>query len=120
LQESRIWQIRSTSFQSTYEISSVHNYLGRCRTLYFFSIPNSREKSNTHSDELDQDLTKVVTLENNDGNLYKPSSWEGSPLGGHHREGTLLFNPISPQPGSISLKIKEIGGVAERSFLWEF
>lgn len=73
----------------------------------------------THSDELDQDLTKVVTLKDRSGNVYQPTVWEGSPPGGHHREGQLSFNPIVPKPDNITLIVKSIGGVAERTFLWE-
>jgi hypothetical protein len=73
---------------------------------------------NTHSDELTQDLTQTVTMADDKGNLYNPISWEGSPPGGHHREGTLLFQPITPRPKNISLIIKNIGGVPERKFNW--
>ncbi len=44
---------------------------------------------NTHSVELDQDMTKVAFLRDYRGNIYP--SWEGSPAEGHHREGILAF-----------------------------
>src|SRR3990167_8257966 len=56
---------------------------------------------NTHTVNLDQDLTKMVILRNSYGDIYTPISWEGDPLGGHHREGTLSFKPISPKPPEI-------------------
>jgi hypothetical protein len=74
---------------------------------------------NTHSGSLDADLTLVSVLVA-DGKEYKPVSWDGDPPGGHHRRGILKFSPISPKPGSITLKIRQVGGVEERSFSWNF
>ena len=74
----------------------------------------------THSEELDQDLTKITALTDSKGNVYQPIFWEGSPPGGHHREGTLSFEPISPRPNKIVMEVKEIGGVAKREFNWTF
>lgn len=73
----------------------------------------------THSDDLSQDLTEAISLTDDKGNLYKAIFWDGSPPGGHHREGVLIFSSISPKPKSISLTVKNIGGIAERIFLWE-
>lgn len=72
----------------------------------------------THSEELSADLAAVSELVDDQGKLYLPISWEGDGPGGHHREGVLKFNPIPPKPKSIELKIKNIGGVLERSFKW--
>lgn len=72
----------------------------------------------THSGSLDQDPTKVISLSDDNGNTYQPIAWEGPGPGGHHREGTLIFNPIQPLPGYVELKIKDVGGIAERSFKW--
>ncbi len=71
----------------------------------------------THSVELDHDLLKSVFLVDNKGKEYKPVVWEG-PVGGHHREGVLKFNQITPIPESVELKISGIGDV-DRSFVWE-
>ncbi len=71
----------------------------------------------THSVELDQDLTAVAVLVDDQGKEYAPLTWEG-PTGGHHREGVLVFNPIAPLPQSIELRIKDLGGVTTRSFIW--
>ncbi|OGJ05939.1 hypothetical protein A2554_00955 [Candidatus Nomurabacteria bacterium RIFOXYD2_FULL_35_12] len=72
---------------------------------------------NTHSVELDQDMTKIAILVEDQGKEYKPISWEG-PVGGHHREGMLIFNQITPNPKSVELKISNIGDVV-RSFVWQ-
>lgn len=73
---------------------------------------------NTHSEELSEDLVAVSELLNDQGKSYKPTAWEGAPPGGHHRQGILKFNPISPKPKSIEIKIKNVGGIPERSFKW--
>lgn len=70
----------------------------------------------THSVELDQDMTKSVVLMGDGDEKYKPIRWEG-PTSGHHREGTLLFAPIAPYPQHLKLNINGIGGV-QRSFEW--
>ena len=74
---------------------------------------------NTHSEELSTDLATNSELVDNQGRSYNPISWEGSLPGGHHRSGVLKFSPISPKPKSIELKIKNVGGVTERSFEWD-
>ena len=72
----------------------------------------------THSVELDQDMIAVSTLTDDSGNEYKPLRWDG-PVGGHHLEGVLIFDPITPLPQSLELQIIGIGEV-ERSFIWQF
>ncbi len=72
---------------------------------------------NTHSVALDQDLTKSAILIDDQGKEYKPISWDG-PVGGHHREGTLAFNPIALPSRSIELKITGIAD-AVRVFTWQ-
>lgn len=73
----------------------------------------------THTEELKEDLVSVSVLSSGDGKEYKPISWDGMPPGGHHRSGVLKFNPITPLPKLIKLKIFQIGGVNERIFEWE-
>ena len=72
----------------------------------------------THSVELDQDMTKVAILTDDSGKEYGPVRWEGAPAGGHHREGVLIFSPITLTPKSVELKIT---GVADtlRTFNWQ-
>ncbi len=71
----------------------------------------------THSVELDQDMTKIAVLIDEQGNEYKALDWKG-PTGGHHKEGILAFSKIMSNPNSIELKISDIGGVV-RSFIWQ-
>lgn len=70
----------------------------------------------THSVALSQDLVANSQIVDNMGKIYKPVTWEGDAAGGHHRQGTLVFNAISPAPQSITLKINGIE--QEREFKW--
>ena len=72
----------------------------------------------THSVELDQDMTKVAILTDDSGKEYGPVRWEGAPTGGHHREGVLVFSPITPAPNSVELKITGIADTV-RTFNWQ-
>ncbi len=72
----------------------------------------------THAGSLDDDLLQVATLGDDQGNPYRPTAWEGPGPGGHHREGVLVFEAINPTPSSVEFKIKNVGGIPERSFKW--
>ena len=71
---------------------------------------------NTHSVELNQDMTKIAVLVDDTGKEYKPIAWDG-PVGGHHRKGVLSFGQITPAPKSVELKIFGIADVV-RTFTW--
>lgn len=71
---------------------------------------------NTHSIELDFDLTKISTLYDDTGNTYKPLQWEGSAPGGHHRSGILKFSSVNNNAKSIKLVIIDN---TTREFIWE-
>lgn len=73
---------------------------------------------NTHEGSLDFELEKISILEDDKGNLYVPIGWNGSPLGGHHRNGILVFPPLKGKVNSIKLTLKDIYGVPERVFIW--
>ena len=67
----------------------------------------------THTGSLDQDLVAIVRLVDDKGREYKAIKWEGDPPGGHHRKGTLSFQPIDLKPKKIILQIEE------RKFEWK-
>jgi hypothetical protein len=71
-------------------------------------------KIDTHQGALDFDLTEVSTLVVG-GTIYEPLSWEGSPPGGHHRSGELVF-PTGGELGPSRLVIRDVYGAAERVF----
>ncbi|EKD57324.1 MAG: hypothetical protein ACD_57C00344G0006 [uncultured bacterium] len=73
----------------------------------------------THSGNLDQNLTEISILIDDKENRFTPVAWEGDPPQGHHRSGILKFKRLSPKPKSIELRIEKMGDVNERSFKWE-
>ena len=71
---------------------------------------------NTHSVDLGFDPAQISVLYDNLGNIYKPLKWEGSPQGGHHRNGILKFSAINKDAKSIKLVITDS---AKREFKWD-
>ena len=76
-------------------------------------------RMNTHSVELDQDLTAISSLKDNRGNIFQATGWDGSPPGGHHRSGTLSFPTLAPNTEKVTLIIKGVGKISERVFTWQ-
>lgn len=74
---------------------------------------------NTHVAPITQNLVAVTTLSDGNGHDEHPLAWDGDPPGGHHRKGTLVFKPIDPLPQSLTLTIRQVGAVPERSFTWK-
>ena len=81
---------------------------------------------NTHSVDLGgYDLLKLTTLKTDDGHELAPAAWSG-PMGGHHWSGTLTFPAtaadgaptISAATREVAVLLRDIDGVAERSFTW--
>lgn len=73
---------------------------------------------NTHVTPITQDMMAVASLTGGKGASEQPTAWEGDPPGGHHRSGVLVFKPIDPMPTTITLHIREVGGIADRAFTW--
>ena len=76
-------------------------------------------RMNTHSVTLDHDLVAITLLKDSNGHEYHPGTWKGSPPGGHHRSGTLAFPAIKGNPNAVTLIVKEIANVPERTFTWK-
>ncbi len=74
---------------------------------------------NTHSEELDFDVSKISKIIDDKGNEYNTSIWEGSPPGGHHRTGILTFNEEIKEASKIKLVITDVAGIKERVFEWK-
>lgn len=76
----------------------------------------------THSVELDYDLLAIATLTDDQGNTYQPTAWDG-PRGGHHMSGILGFNSaadiLRPGIAFLELELRDIAGVAIRTFRWD-
>ena len=98
--------------QASVTVTVTPTLLGEKSEVWKFDVV-----MDTHSVELDQDMTKVAILIDEQGKEYKAQSWDGS-IGDHHREGVLTFGKITPTPKFVELKISDIGGVI-RTFSWQ-
>mgnify|MGYP005839986349 CR=1 FL=1 len=99
-----------TNGENSVEIAVTPIDLGRnARASFEISM-------NTHSVELDYDLLQISTSEDDLGTAYSPVKWEGSPSGGHHRSGVLIFPKLSSRAKSVRLIIKDVAGLPARSF----
>lgn len=72
----------------------------------------------THSQELADDLARTAVLIDATGKPHAPLAWDGAKPGGHHRAGVLHFEPISPLPAVLELRIQRPAEPAPRSFRW--
>lgn len=98
----------------TIQVTPIEFGIGKGAQTWKFNVA-----VDTHSVELDQDFMQIITLSDDQGNVYKPTAWEGALPGGHHREGIVVFSPVYSSPQSVELKIKDVGGIPERSFRWD-
>ena len=74
---------------------------------------------NTHSVDLGYDLTAIATLSNDAGEKVQPIKWDGPAGGGHHREGTLSFPQLKNRSQELTLTLRGIAAVPERTFTWK-
>lgn len=71
----------------------------------------------THSATLDGDPAQFSSLVDSQGRVYRAVGWKGDPPGGHHRRGTLQFEPIAGAT-EVELRIDRVAGVPTRIFRW--
>ncbi len=72
----------------------------------------------THSVGLDGiAFEKAVAVRTPDGADLAPTAVEAKGSG-HHREALLVFPPQT-SAGPVRIVVKDVGGVPERSFVWE-
>lgn len=81
--------------------------------------PKFEIQFNTHSVDLSFDVSQIVTLTDDKENIFDQSVWSGSPLGGHHRSGTLIFQKTLQKTKFVELIIKDVAGIPERKFNWK-
>jgi polyisoprenoid-binding protein YceI len=74
---------------------------------------------NTHSVDLGYDLTQIATLSSNAGEKVQPTKWNGPTGGGHHRDGTLSFPQLKNRGQTVTLTLRGIADVPERTFTWK-
>ena len=73
----------------------------------------------THSVALDGvKFEDAVALRTPDGSDIAPADVEQATGSGHHREAVLVFPPLAAAE-ALRIVVKNVGGVAERSFSWE-
>jgi len=73
----------------------------------------------THSVALDSTaLDQIVVLRVADGADVSPTAVEAAQDSSHHREAVLVFPPVAGA-GTIRILVRNVGGIAERSFSWE-
>jgi hypothetical protein len=72
----------------------------------------------THTTELSGDPAQFTALRDPQGRTHAALRWDGDAPGGHHRKGILRFQPLRPAPPSVTLEIRGLGGVSERTFTW--
>lgn len=71
----------------------------------------------THSVGLDGiAFDQAVAVRRADGRDVAPTAIEEASGGGHHRRAVLVF---PAQAGPLRVVVKNVGGVAERSFVWD-
>jgi len=75
-------------------------------------------RMNTHSETLGEDMVAVSSLKDNAGRVYQATAWQGSEPGGHHRKGVLEFPKLEDNTDSITLIIRKVANVPERTFKW--
>jgi len=74
---------------------------------------------NTHSVNLDFDMTEVSVLRCDQDQEYTPTVWEGSGPGGHHRSGVLKFAALDHSTSFVEIVIRHVAEVPERVFRWD-
>lgn len=62
---------------------------------------------NNHSVDLDYDFVNMATLRDSDGNRYRATKWTGG-RGGHHVNGTLIFEPLKVSSGELTMMLQGI------------
>ena len=73
----------------------------------------------THSVALDGvAFERAVAIQTPDGAEVLPTAVEQASGGGHHREAVVVF-PALPRSGGVRIVVKDVGGVAARTFRWD-
>ena len=71
----------------------------------------------THSVDLNYDFVGLATLRSEAGEEVAALQWDG-PIGGHHVFGVLSFPALKTRGQTITLVLRDIADVPERTFEW--
>ena len=74
---------------------------------------------NTHSVDLSYDYQAIATLSSDAGEKVQAVKWDGPTSGGHHVGGTLSFPAIKNRGQTLTLTLRGIANVPERTFTWK-
>ncbi len=74
---------------------------------------------NTHSVNLNYDFKSIATLSDDAGEKIPATKWDGPSSGGHHVSGTLSFLLPKNRGQSLTLTLRGIADVPERTFTWK-
>lgn len=72
---------------------------------------------NTHSVDLNYDFATLAVLRSDAGDEVAALKWDG-PIGGHHVFGVLSFPALKSRGQTITLVLRGIADVPERTFEW--
>lgn len=72
----------------------------------------------THTVDLSFNVSETIELIDDTGKTYIKVQWEGSPNGGHHRNGILTFQEPLAQTKYVELIITNVAGVQKRKLRW--
>jgi len=75
-------------------------------------------RMNSHSETLGEDMVAVSSVKDSAGRIYQATAWQGSEPGGHHRTGVLEFPKLENNTESITLIIRKVAKVPQRTFEW--
>ena len=75
-------------------------------------------RMNSHSETLAEDMVAVSSVKDSAGRIYQATAWQGSEPGGHHRTGVLEFPKLENNTESITLIIRKVAKVPQRTFEW--
>lgn len=81
--------------------------------------PQFNLQFDTHSIELVFDIAGSSYLLNNFGKKLVDPIWQGTPPGGHHRSGQLIFSSILSETEYVDLVIKQVLDNKEARFRWQ-
>jgi hypothetical protein len=74
---------------------------------------------NTHSVNLDAyKFEAIATLRDDGGKVYPVEAVEQASGGGHHRQAVLRFANVTPSAKAITIIVRDVAGVKERTFRW--
>lgn len=80
--------------------------------------PRFKLTFDTHSVDLAFDIATVSKLTDDTGKIYGVARWEGTPPGGHHRTGMLVFQELLKSTKYVDLIITNVSGIPERKLRW--